>query len=196
MTILVPSRLDLRIAAQLSLLPNEDPYLLIVETGIGVAHANSYASLESARNYFVGRRLYSSAWIAASDDDKKIALKQASNVLDSEFFWAGDGALTTTQGLAWPRVNARDRDNKIISGLPKKVHDATCEVAMYLLAQERLIARDGVGLSSITVDVIKLVFDRKQSPLLFPEYVSRMLNGYGTPVRSATQIRNVHLYRV
>jgi hypothetical protein len=84
----------------------------------------------------------------------------------------------------------------LITGLPKKVHDATCEVAMYLLAQDRLVPRDAVGITSLQVDVIRIVFDKTQTPLLFPEYVSRMLNGLGVPIRSATQIRNTKLYRV
>ena len=175
--------------------PNADPLFLIVEGGTGTPRANSYASLAYANNYFIGKRLFSSAWVASTDDVKTIALKEATFVLDAEFAWTGEGTHTKTQGLQWPRRKAYDRDGRHVTGVPKRVRDATCELAMYLLAQDRLVGREGVGIHSLKVDVIQIVYDKTDAPETFPPHVARMLIGYGSPMRGA-QVRNVKLYRV
>lgn len=187
--------LNLQLSSQCSLLPNPAPFALVVESNTGTVGANSYVSLEYANRYFIGRRLYSSAWITATDDTKIVAIKQASSLLDSEFAWTGTGPLTTTQGLSWPRAGAWDRDYNPVVGVPGKVRDATCELAFYLLASDRLVGRDGVGIKSLKVDVIQIVYDKTDSPETLPSYVARMLLGLGTPLRGG-QIRNVKLFRV
>lgn len=190
----VPHAIQLRFVQRASRYVRTDPLRLIVEGGGGTPHANSYASLSYANDYFVGRRLYSSAWTAALDDVKIVALKEASMVLDAEFYWTGAAQLNPAQGLGWPRTKAYDRYRNAITGVPKQVRDATCELALYLLAQDRLVARDGVGISSLRVDVIAIVFDKSQSPQTFPDHVARLLNGLGVPLRNG-QVRNVKLFR-
>ena len=168
----------------------------IVETGAGDPYANSYVSLEYARSYFVGRRLHSSAWTAATTENKLIALKQASFALDNEFIWKGT-PLTETQALGWPRTGALDR-YKVERGtasVPREVKDATCELAMYLLAEDRLVGASGVGLKRLRVDVIELEFDKSQAPETFPAFVARMLNGLSEPVRGRGMIKTVTLER-
>lgn len=176
--------------------PHDNVYTLTVETGAGVTGSNSYGTVDEARRYFVGRRLFSSAWTTATRETQTIALKQASAALDAEFTWSGTAAVSETQGMAWPFTDATDKYGRTVTGLPKAVKEATFELAMFLLAQDRFVAREGVGLKSLKVDVISLVFDKSDGPLTFPAHVSRMLSGLGEPVRGGNTIRNVKIYRV
>lgn len=174
----------------------QDPTVSIIENGAGVTYANSYASLANAQAYFIGRRLYSSAWNVAVDADKEQALRQASALLDSEFTWSGQTRVSKTQGLAWPFIDAFDRYGATVVGVPKQVQDATCELALWLLSQERLTDPAGVGLKSLKIDVIELEFDKTEMPRAFPPHVARMLIGLGFPVKSSGTVHNVRLYRV
>lgn len=194
--VLRPSRIGLTLNTRATTSPHNDPWVLVVETGNGVRGANSYATVDYAKSYFIGRRLYSSAWTTAERDVQAVALKQASLWLDAEFAWSGRIPLALGQGMAWPFLDATDRYGKPVVGVPKQVRDATCELAMYLLTEDRFKAREGIGLKSLRVDVISLVFDKEDVPEIFPAYVGRMLVGLGVPVRGIGTIRTVRLQRV
>lgn len=193
---LTPNTSRLKLTGRAVLSPSYDPYRLIYEPGSGVVGANSYATVAQARAYFVGRRLHSAAWILATADTQAIALKHASALLDAEFTWTGTTPVNARQGLAWPFTDAVDRYGNEIVGVPKAVRDATCELALHILAQDRLVEREGVGLLSLRVDVISMTFDKKDTPRAIPPHVARMLVGYGQMVRSTGTIKNVDLYRV
>lgn len=195
-TRLSPSLVVLRLLANAAIHPYSDPTVLVVENGAGVRGANSYGSLQQANSYFIGRRLYSSAWTVASNDMKATALRQASFLLDAEFTWSGTTPVNEDQGLAWPFTNATDKYNRPVTGVPKAVRDAMFELAFYLLAEDRLVARQGIGLKSLKVDTVSLVFDKDDSPQTFPSHVSRLLTGLGTAVRGSNTIRTVRLLRV
>lgn len=170
---------------------------LVVETGEGLPGADSYISLADANAYFIGKRLHSSAWTAALDATKEIALAQASLLLDAEFTWTGQ-VRVEDQGLGWPRVGAYDRNNRLRPDdeVPKEVKYAVCEVAFYLLNEDRLVGTQGVGLKRLRVDVIELEYkDSGTAPQTFPPHVSRLLNGLGDPVRGRGLIKTVSLRR-
>lgn len=170
---------------------------LIVENGTGRPDANTYVTLEQAKQYFIGRRLHSSAWTAATTAQKQTALRQASMLLDAEFTWGGL-PLKEDQGLSWPRVNAFDRNGRRRDGeVPKEVKSATCELAFYLLQEERLLARQGVGLKRLRVDVIEFEYSEKggTSPETFPSYVARMVHGLGQAVRGRRTMVTAKLWR-
>lgn len=191
-----PRRTAARLVVTASLLPNANPYAQVWESGVGVTNSNTYVTVDQARAYFVGRRLFSSTWTTTDSDNQLIALKQASALLDAEFTWVGNGPLTTTQGLAWPRLDPIDKDGVELVGVPKAVRDATCEVALFLLGEDRLTGRSGVGISRLKVDVIDITFDKTETPETFPSHVARMLKLVGAPVRGSGQIRTVKLSRV
>lgn len=173
---------------------------LIVETGEGLPNADSYISLEEANAYFIGKRLHSSAWTAALDATKEVALKQAAIWLDGEFNWTGQIKVTEPepQALGWPRVGAYDRSNRLRPDdvVPPEVKYAVCELAFFLLAEDRFVGSQGVGLKRLRVDVIELEYrDSGTAPQTFPPHVSRMLNGLGEPVRGRGLIKTVSLRR-
>lgn len=169
----------------------------VTETGQGTPGANLYCSLEEAKTYFIGRRLYSSAWSTSSPERQVSALMQATAILDAEFTWSGTKPVNANQGLAWPFTDAQDRYYNTVVGIPKALKDATCEVAFSLLvATEDPLAqqRPGVGLKQLKVDVITLVFDKADAMSVIPPLVPRILYGLGFLVRSGT-IRNIKLIR-
>jgi hypothetical protein len=102
---------------------------LVVETGVGLANANSYASLEDSEAYFADRG--DTVWAAADDEDKKAALIRATQAVDD----MGNGRflgtkMLSTQALAWPRDDAYDQDGFQLVDVPVHVFVATCEGAI------------------------------------------------------------------
>lgn len=74
---------------------------------IGAANANSYCTLQEAETYFDQRR-NTSAWDEADYDDRIRALIEATRWLEDEA-WRED-RVSSTQALAWPRVNVPKKD--------------------------------------------------------------------------------------
>jgi hypothetical protein len=111
----------------------------IVETGAGLADANTYVDPEGAfaADYVAGS-LYGSSWTAASSGNKEKAVRMATRVLDTGVDWYG---LPTTdaQALAWPRQGVTGANGRLISetSLPFAIQRATMEMAIELLARDR-----------------------------------------------------------
>lgn len=168
---------------------------LIVETGTGKPNANSYISLEEADSYFAHKRLNSSTWTATSEANKKIALKMATSVLDHEVQWKGEKRFTNGS-LRWPRNYAYDDDGDLIdnSSVPQTVREATAEMALWLLGQDRFTNRSGIGLKSLRVDVIQLEFDKYDKVDLVPAFIRRMLVEFGD-VHTSSGVKTQKLIR-
>jgi len=62
---------------------------LIKEDGTGLADANSYASVADGDAYHAGH-LYATAWTAATDVQKAVALVMASRLIDAEWQFNGN----------------------------------------------------------------------------------------------------------
>jgi hypothetical protein len=73
---------------------------LVIETGFGVALADSYVSVEDADAYWA-RMGGDPAWSTATTQQKEVALRRASEFVDIQFFTAR-ARRVTTQGLMWP----------------------------------------------------------------------------------------------
>ena len=158
---------------------------LIVETGAGVAGANSYATQDEADLYFE-KRLHTATWTDADPDDKDIALMWATSLLDEMINWKGlqvDGY----GALRWPRYGVWDQDGNEISSMiiPQFLKNATAEFGMHLLAADRTLEtnRDLTGFRSIQVDVIKLEmsdFNTNASKPVMPKSVWSIVKFYGS----------------
>lgn len=106
---------------------------------VGSATANSFVTVAECDAY-CDARLNADAWNNEPDDDQKArALIGATQEL-SNLNWIGDGRATTTQSLAWPRAFALNPDVPWIgityyglTEIPKRVKDATCELALQFL---------------------------------------------------------------
>lgn len=106
---------------------------LIVETGAGLAAAESYASVPALDAYAVAHGS-PAIWSAASLELKEAALRYATAWLDGRYEWTG-AILSRTQALAWPRSGAIDPDGRELSGVPARLVRLTCQAALYHLEE-------------------------------------------------------------
>ena len=104
---------------------------IIVESGSGLADANSYISEVNADAYFLDRGI--SAWGTAAVSTRQSALITATQYLDAAYRsrWKGK-KYSTTQRLDWPRVEVFDRDGNELDEaiLPRSLVEATAEAAL------------------------------------------------------------------
>ena len=114
---------------------------LVVETGAGLANANSYVSVADADTYhatYTG----STDWSGAANATKERALISATQYLDIEHEgrWRGVKG-SSTQSLSWPRANAVDYDGYTVDSdiVPQKLKDACCELALRVVLGDDLL---------------------------------------------------------
>lgn len=116
---------------------------LTVETGAGLAQADSYVSVADFDAYFLARY---SPDLNIDDNAKERALRRATKWVDAEFRarFPGCKRIGRLQGLEWPRSNAADRERYAIDAytVPKEIVEATCEAAQRELTEEGSLAPD------------------------------------------------------
>ena len=119
---------------------------LTVEDGTGLAGAESYVSVADATTYFTAHGS-PAAWTGlATDAAKESALRYAVRWLDARYAWPGE-LESETQALAWPRLDAYDREGRNLSGtVPQLVKDAQCEAALLHVAGALNATRARAGL--------------------------------------------------
>lgn len=132
---------------------------LTVETGEGLANADSFASVEAADAYWATR--VSAAWAAATTSDKERALVLATDYLNdmTRFPYRGQKA-SYAQALQWPRTGATEFGGQAIpdSVVPHALVRAACYLAPKalsadlwpVLARGGLVASRSVGPISIS----------------------------------------------
>lgn len=130
--------------------------------------ANSYVDLDGANAYFTDR-VAQAKWAAATDDEKRRALIQATRELDAYVQWMGI-ATTTTQALAFPRMGLVDPDtNRLLDdrAIPNRLVWATCEQAAAILAGDRASAENAAQvarLSKLVAGPVELEFAGGTAP--------------------------------
>jgi len=161
---------------------------LVVETGAGSSTAESYISVADTDTYFDSKRgaasTYSADWDAASTTDaiKEACLRWATRLIDKGWIWDGEKS-TTTQALRWPRSYILDDEGTEIDGdvIPNDLKHAVAELARALLVDPERVEDQEVGLSSLTVAVISLSFDRIDRSGILPRPVKLLLSSFGKP---------------
>lgn len=112
---------------------------LIVETGAGIAGANSYATLAFIAAYWADRPHdeRAAAWDVASEDDQTGAAIEATSYIEGNWgaFYRGQRA-GWVQGLGFPRTNAKDD-----AGYPLPILPPPLQVAVAELAPRALVGR-------------------------------------------------------
>jgi hypothetical protein len=101
----------------------------VVEDGTGIPAATSYGDSLEADDYFPTN----ATWNAASADAKEDALVQATTYIDGAYRFKGV-KLTAAQGLQFPRSGAIDWSGNEIVGIPRRLKQATFEMAVRALA--------------------------------------------------------------
>jgi len=100
----------------------------VVETGDGVAGANSYASVQYFRDHHDSRAVDTSS---IADAAVQAMLVAASDYIDAKFGRRFRGyRKTKAQPLQWPRTNAIDRDGYLLEGVPRQVATAASELGL------------------------------------------------------------------
>lgn len=106
-----------------------------VETGAGVAGANSYVAVAYADTYFADRGI--TAWGGYDLATKQGRLIRATDYIEQFYGLAWPGyAATTTQTLAWPRANVWRGQGQGDGGywsstaIPDPLMRAVCELAL------------------------------------------------------------------
>jgi hypothetical protein len=103
---------------------------LIVETGAGLANAESLCSIDDADAYHLS--MGNDAWSNLDDDGKEVHLRRATMYMQQEYHdeWMGLRA-QFTQALDWPRQGIVLCDEIIqFNVIPKEVKAACCELAL------------------------------------------------------------------
>ena len=101
--------------------------MLKVATRRATQSANSYADSGYADNYFT--IVIGTLWNALLLEEKESALITASQYLDGHYQFVGK-VKSPNQLLAWPRVGAIDSDGRLHDGIPERLKQACCELAL------------------------------------------------------------------
>lgn len=158
-----------------------------LDTTIGGANANSYATLAEAESFF-DARLNSSAWLTANEDNQTRALLMAAQRLDVET-WRGN-RFTSTQRMAWPRFGVPKVD-PVVSGyygfpayglnyvdqyptdqIPQSLKDAQCELAIAYLEYY-----PGTVITKMTQGGVTVEMERPSLPGGLPPRVMQLIGG-------------------
>ncbi len=143
--------------------------VLTVEDGTGLSGANVYVSVAEANAYFSDRN--NTVWAGKTTPEKEAAILYATSFLDAQFYWLGYIKLID-QALGWPRLLVYDREGRPITfnAVPRKVKDATCELALEALSKPLTpsLARGGDVKRQKVASLEIEYFDRASSQRTFP----------------------------
>ena len=150
----------------------------VVETGAGVADANSYASVSAADGYVADRGI--AGWTSLTTTVKEQALIKATDYLEATYrdAWKGN-RITATQTLSWPRSNVIVDGFLIAANIvPAPVVNSCIEMALRSAAGETLIADQGQRVKREKIDVIEIEYQDYSDPAQRYPFVNRMLSPY------------------
>ena len=169
--------------------------ILTKETGAGLANANAYADVADGDAYHEGH-LYATAWTAATDAQKAVALVMASRLIDAEYQFNGTRT-NAGQGLQWPRARCPEPDAIHVplqvllpipsdfvrfDSVPKAVVQATCEMARELLISDRTTAPTGEGLKYYNNAGVQTGYDKTDRRPVLSRVAMVMLAKYGSQI--------------
>lgn len=168
---------------------------LIVETGEGLANANSYASIAEANAYFLERN--DAEWAALTDSAKGASLINATEFLDSTFADAYSGSKSTyEQALQWPRIDAiSDRFDLASNIVPREIKIATYQMALRASRGKPLVADQSQRVKREKVDVLEIEYQDSSSPAEVYSYVNSILKPILSQAPSNGSFNQVRIVR-
>ena len=175
----------------------------------GPPAANSYVTVEYADDFLSQNHFAAPKWAALTTLEKQLLLSWASRYLDQRATWNGvttsswianpsgvntigsfisypqDYSAYTSvpqQPMRWPRATVFDIDNNPVpwNVIPKQLMDSTCEMARFLIDNDRSTERAQDGLQELKVDVITMIFRSDYILPIVPSEISLMIRGLGT----------------
>lgn len=164
-----------------------------VEYGTGSTTSNSYCSLATADIYHEEHRLHVTDWTGATDDDKEIALKWATWLLDDLVEWDGYKYNNTTgaiQALEWPRGGVTEKSGIFIETdeIPTWLQFATAEFARYLIATDRTEEEKTRGYSWLKAGSLSMQINKTDRTWTMPDSVWSMVKFYGTKTKAQERV--------
>ena len=164
-----------------------------VEYGSGSTTANSYCSAATADVYHEEHRLHVSDWTGATDDEKEIALKWATWLLDDLVIWDGYKYNTTTgavQALEWPRGGVVTKAGTFIDTdeIPTWLQYATAEFSRYLISADRTEESKTRGYSWLKAGRLSMQIAKTDRISVMPDAVWNMVKFYGNKSSSSLKI--------
>ena len=122
---------------------------IIVEDGTIVADANSYASVQSFKDYHDAR---GQSYGTSTDTQIEQALVQATDYVDTRWGTRFLGQrVTSDQSLEWPRLYVFDELGTPIEGIPTKLKYAVNEFALVALTSGSLWVTPSTDASGLRV---------------------------------------------
>lgn len=172
------------------------PITIILEDGTGVSEANSYVDPAGAvaTGYFEAH-LHAAGWHAATVDQRKASVVQATRALDYLMDWKGR-RVEQAQARQWPRIEVYAEGFIVESDeVPIRVIQATLEMAMALLERDRLAdtaATQGVTELKLGQGAleIQLTNDPQTNLRAIPDQVRRLLAPFASA--SGSTMRRVY----
>lgn len=148
--------------------------MITVEDGTGLADADAYAAIATVAAYATARAL---TW-TGTDTVKEAAIREATIYLDTSYQWKG-AIEEETQALSWPREGVLDREGREVTGLPQRVIDACCELAVMKLSAALVTSRSEAEVQSMTAGSVSITYssgNRVKEAERFA-WVDRLLTG-------------------
>jgi hypothetical protein len=90
---------------------------------------------------------------------KEAAIREATIYLETSYSWKGVIEIDT-QALAWPREGVTDREGREVSGLPQRVIDACCELAVMKLSAALVTSRTEGEVQALTAGSVSITYAR------------------------------------
>lgn len=152
---------------------------VVVETGAGVANANSYRSTADIDSW-VETNPHDSTWAGLTQAQKNGYAVMSCRVLNEQILWDGS-RIDADQSLDLPRSGMVDKDNNFIDNdeIPTEVQDAQCELARLLAINDRTADADTAGFNQIKVGTIELGIDKNDRPPVLASAVWQMVRWFG-----------------
>lgn len=156
--------------------------------------ANTYASLAMFTTY-ASAHLYSTAFDGATADRRNAALLMATRQINTTLEFNG-APLTTSQAMDWPRRSTSGVPYGAfpitygapfygpavdVQPSPKRLQDATCELALALLAFNYVADDENRGIRSVSLGqgAVAVTFDAADRKRPLPHAVELLLLPFG-----------------
>lgn len=125
---------------------------------------NSYVSLDFADTFFEDR-LYTSEWDNLDDTEKDTALIWACTLMENRVKWKGKKT-DSSQTLQWPRTGLLNHYGEPVdeTTIPQTVKAVQCELALYLLQNNPMVANSGIKSMDLDGMTLNLSSSRETIP--------------------------------
>lgn len=156
-------------------------FVFTVETGVGVAGANSYVSVAFADDYFAVDPVFLATWTALTLANKQIYLAWSTRIVDQKVRWRGEKT-KEANALRWPRTGVYDRDGILIPDnvIPTQLKELVCEFLKFLQKADPTTAQEILNIKREKLDVLEIEYQDQTSQSIYPPLFGQLVVGIGS----------------